>query len=81
MSGATVGPETPAAIRPLLRDLLDRIQALETPGSPVAVLAIRAADLPPPGAWPWRVVAVSDLNILAHSDGSHWIRQDTGGAI
>jgi len=23
----------------------------------------------------------SDLNILAHSDGIHWIRQDTGGVI
>jgi hypothetical protein len=27
------------------------------------------------------VALVSDLNVLAHSDGVHWIREDTGAVI
>ena len=37
--------------------------------------------LPPAAAWPQSLVLVTDLNILAHSDGAHWIRQDTGAGF
>ena len=39
------------------------------------------ADLPPAGAWPWRLILVRDLGVLAHSDGVRWIRHDTGKEV
>jgi hypothetical protein len=45
------------------------------------VLALASAALPPAATHPNTLVLVSDLNILAHSDGIHWIRQDTGAVI
>lgn len=76
-----LGPEAPAGLRALLADLSEAVRAWRAPGAPTAVYACVAAQLPPAATWPNTVVLVSDLNILAHSDGSHWIRQDTGAAI
>jgi hypothetical protein len=41
------------------------------------------SSLTPPPAAPWRGhgVLFTDLKVLAVSDGSNWIRQDTGAAI
>lgn len=39
------------------------------------------ADLPPAEMWRFCAVIVSDLDIIAHSNGSDWIRSDTGAAI
>jgi hypothetical protein len=76
-----IGPDTPSAVRPLLTEIIEALRAILTPGTPTPVHACTVATLPPAAAWPRTVVLVTDLNILAHSDGSHWIRQDTGGAI
>lgn len=76
-----IGPDVPAALRPLFTEVVEALKALRTPGAPTPLYACAIAALPPPQAWPRCVVLVTDLNILAHSDGSHWIRQDTGGAI
>lgn len=76
-----IGPEIPQPLRPLLREILGALSALEVPGRPGAVHACLAADLPPAAHWPSCLVLVSDLNILAHSDGSDWIRQDTGAPV
>ena len=51
------------------------------PGAPPALFAAAQAGLPPAAAHPQTVALVSDLNILAHSDGVHWIRQDTGAVV
>lgn len=67
--------------RPFYQAVVDAIRALEHPGQPVFVYAVTVADLPPAADWPNGVLKVSDLNILAVSDGSAWIRQDTGAAI
>ena len=45
------------------------------------MFAVTQAKLPPAASYPQCVALVSDLNILAHSDGVHWIRQDTGAVI
>jgi hypothetical protein len=37
--------------------------------------------LPPAAAHPRTLVLVTDLDILAHSNGANWIRQDTGAVI
>lgn len=77
----TVGPEAPASIRPLLRDMAEALAELQAPGAPTPVFACVRARLPPAADWPWRLALVTDLNLLAHSDGVRWIRQDTGGPV
>lgn len=75
-----VGPEA-GRLAPLLKDFEDRLRELEQPSVPKPVLGLLEADLPDAALYPTAVVLVKDLNILAHSDGSDWIRQDTGAAI
>ncbi|MEW5685785.1 MAG: hypothetical protein AB1942_12780 [Pseudomonadota bacterium] len=76
-----VGPATPEGLRPLLKSFHDAILGLLTPGAPTPLFAVAQAALPPAAAHPQSLVLVADLNILAHSDGAHWIRQDTGAVI
>ena len=59
----------------------DAIRELQHPGKPVNVAGVRRTDLPPAADWPNGVLRVSDLDILAVSNGAAWIRQDTGGPI
>lgn len=75
-----VGPEA-GRLAPLLKDFEDRLRELELPTFPQPVFAIAAASLPSAALYQNCVVLVTDLNILAHSDGTSWIRQDTGAAI
>lgn len=64
--------------RPFYQAVVDAIAQLQRPGQPVLVHAVTAADLPPAADWPNGVLRVADINILAVSNGSAWIRQDTG---
>ena len=61
--------------------ILEALRSLQAPTAPSPVFTCLRNDLPPAAAWPQCLVLVGDLNILAHSDGSRWIRQDTGGVI
>lgn len=76
-----LGPTVPKELRAVLGEVLEAVKAAAAPQAPTALFSCAAATLPPASAWPSSLVLVSDLNILAHSDGVHWIRQDTGGAI
>jgi hypothetical protein len=76
-----IGPGVPEALRALLKSFRDAIEGLQVPGDPKPVFAVAQAGLPPAASYPNCVALVSDLNILAHSDGVHWIRQDTGAVI
>jgi len=76
-----VGPGVPAALHAVLTSMQDAVRGLQTPQAPTPVVAIAQAKLPPAVSYPQCVALVSDLNILAHSDGVHWIRQDTGAVI
>jgi hypothetical protein len=76
-----IGPGIPEGLRAILKSFHDALSALMTPGAPTALFATPQAGLPPAAAWPNALVLVTDLNILAHSDGVHWIRQDTGAVI
>lgn len=76
-----VGPGAPEAMRAVLKSFHDALSGLISPGAPTALFAAASAGLPPPGVHPQTLVLVTDLNILAHSDGVHWIRQDTGAVI
>jgi hypothetical protein len=65
----------------VLTSIQDAIRALQTPGAPQPAFAVAQAGLPPAASYGDCVALVSDLNILAHSDGTHWRREDTGAVI
>ena len=76
-----IGPAIPEPLQAVLKSIHDAIRALQTPGEPTPVFATPQAKLPPPASYARCVALVSDLNVLAHSDGAHWIREDTGAVI
>jgi hypothetical protein len=76
-----IGPGVPAALQAILKSIHDAIAELQTPQEPKPVFAVTQARLPPAASYPLCVALVSDLNRLAHSDGVHWIREDTGAVI
>jgi len=76
-----IGPGAPEALRGVLRSFHDALSGLLAPAAPSPLFAVAQAGLPPAAAHPQTLVLVSDLNILAHSDGLHWIRQDTGAVV
>lgn len=76
-----LGPNAPEALRGVLKTIHDGLLAMVAPGAPMPLFAAPEAGLPPAADHPHTLVLVSDLNILAHSDGVHWIRQDTGGVV
>jgi hypothetical protein len=75
------GPGAPPGVRNVLQSFYEALVDLQAPGRPQPVFAVTQAGLPPAADHPSTVVIVRDLNILAHSDGIHWIRQDTGAPI
>jgi hypothetical protein len=76
-----IGPGIPPAFHAVLTSMQDAIRALQTPGAPQPVFAVAQAGLPPAAGYANCVALVSDLDILAHSDGTHWRREDTGAVI
>jgi len=76
-----IGPGVPEALRALLKSFRDAIEGLQVPAEPKALFATTQAALPPAASHPRCLALVTDLNVLAHSDGAHWIRQDTGAVI
>ena len=59
----------------------ERLRQIETPQGPTLVWGCTAAALPSAATYVGRVARVTDLKVLAVSDGANWIRQDTGAAI
>jgi len=76
-----IGPGIPEPLRAVLKSLSDAVLDLQQPAEPKPVFTVAQAGLPPAATYPSCVALVTDLNILAHSDGVHWIRQDTGAVI
>jgi hypothetical protein len=76
-----IGPGLPTAVQAVLTSMQDAIRALQVPGAPQPVFATAQVKLPPAASCPQCVALVSDLNVLAHSDGTHWVREDTGAVI
>ena len=76
-----IGPGIPATFHAVLTSIHNAIRELQTPEEPKPVFSVVQAKLPAAASYPWCVALVSDLNTLAHSDGTHWIRQDTGAVI
>lgn len=67
--------------RPFFQAVVEAITQLQQPAKPVFVHSVVSADMPPAADWPSGVLRVADLDILAVSNGTAWIRQDTGAPI
>lgn len=66
----------------LLKLELEReFDRLANPQGPTKLYSCATADMPPAGDCVGCVLRNTTLNILAVSDGTSWIRQDTGAAI
>lgn len=76
-----VGPAIPPAVAAVLKSHADAISALREPKAPVRLHAVASTDLPPAANWTNCAIVASDLGVIVVSDGSDWIRQDTGAAI
>lgn len=72
---------TPHDLAAYLEELEGRIAALESPGSPGKLFTCLEADLPAASSFYYCALLVSDLDVIAHSNGVDWIRSDTGAAI
>lgn len=58
-----------------------RIAELENPNGPKKVFASTTANMPSAADFYQCVLLNTTLNILAHSDGTNWKREDTGASI
>lgn len=76
-----IGPDIPAALRPILTQMRDALIELQTPTSPQLMFACPQASLPPAANYTYRYAMVIDLGIPAISDGTDWLRFDTGAPI
>lgn len=70
-------PGQPNGLYDIENELRERIE----PTKPHRVCALLQADLPPAGDWTNCIAWVSDIPALAVSDGTDWIRTDTGAPI
>lgn len=71
----------PDDVRAFLQELEDRLAVVENPQQPVPLYACATVDRPAAADFRNCVYRDSTLNILAVSDGSNWIRQDTGASF
>lgn len=76
-----VGPTIPTWLSPLLSSMQDAITELQTPGSPVALWSTPSSDLPPASDWTDCAAIASDLKTIVYSNGTAWVRVDTGATL
>lgn len=74
-------PRLPAPVRTPLSELSEALDQIRRAEVPMALFSCARLALPSAADWAGCVLWVSDLNTLAHSDGTLWVRQDTGGPI
>lgn len=65
---------------PTFASIIDAIRSLQQPKQPTRFASVLQADLPPAASWPFAAIYVSDLDTLAISTGSTWVRAD-GSAL
>jgi hypothetical protein len=76
-------PQGFEALRDWLKGLETRVGLLEEPKQPGRVYSCTKAQLPAAASFVGCVARVTDvgINILVHSDGSNWKREDTGATV
>lgn len=73
--------EIPPALAEYLEGLEARIAELESPNSPKKLFACTTTNLPTAADFYQCTLLNTTLNIMAHSDGTNWRREDTGAVI
>lgn len=76
-----IGPDVPAGLQPLLTEIRDAVNELITPTYPKPMFACVEADLPPAADFTNCSAMVTDAGIPVISDGTDWLRYDTGAPI
>lgn len=61
--------------------VVQALRELQQPQKPQPVFACATVSMPPAEDYPNGVLRNTTLNILAHSDGVNWRREDTGAII
>lgn len=64
-----------------LADLRTAVAELLEPTQPGRLYPVASASLPPAADWTYSQAWATDLNALVVSNGTAWIRTDTGAAI
>lgn len=75
------GSTSPEGLSALLNEIRDAITELQTPQGPVPAWAALQAELPPAADHLNAVALVTDIPVLAYSDGTDWIRADNGAPV
>ena len=73
--------QIPADLAAYLMELDARLSLIENPQEPVPIPSYATADMPSAAIFIGRTIINTTLNILAHSDGTDWRREDTGAVI
>lgn len=73
--------EAPAVLRPWMEAVTNAFALLATPQGPMPLWACTTTDMPAAADYPNHVLKNTTLDVLAVSNGTAWIRQDTGAAI
>lgn len=76
-----IGATTPESLSALLNEMRDAILALQNPQDPTPAFACLTAAVPDPAAFINCVILVTDIPALAYSDGTDWLRADTGAPV
>lgn len=77
-----IGPQVPQELAPLLTSMRDAIMELLVPTQPRQAYRCASTALPrPASAWTGCTVDLTDIATLAKSDGTNWVRVDTGGTL
>jgi len=63
------------------REIVEALRELQSPQAPTPVWSCPASALPDAARFASCVLRVADLDVLAHSNGSAWIRADTGAVL
>jgi len=74
---------TPTELAAYLNDLETRLAKFERAQTPSPLYPMSSSTMSTTNALTYINCAVycTDLNVIAHSNGSHWFREDTGAQI
>lgn len=76
-----VGPDIPPALQPLLTEMRDALIELQTPTYPHPLFSSTTAKQPPAARFTGCVYWNTTISRLAVSNGTNWLRTDTGATI
>lgn len=82
MTVTPFSPEEAGKLAPGLLDMQDAIDELQAPTKPSQLWVCASSALPRPASnWAGCVASLSDLPTLAMSNGTNWVRVDTGAVL